>query len=113
MGIEQVQRKKNLKMSEDKKDEINSLTDEIIAMTNSVDIVKHPDFISWHRVNVGTKLEENLKILKTSKDPQLMLRAQGAVEILEGLADWHENINKHIAKNRKRIEKLKKDINND
>jgi hypothetical protein len=113
MGREQVQRRVNAKIKEDKKSEINDLTDKILEMRSSVDIVKHPDFMSWYKVNVGTKLYENLHILKTSKDHNTMLRAQGAVEILEGLEDWHENINKQIEKNRKRIEQLTKDIKND
>lgn len=113
MGIEQVQRKRDLKLQENKSELINDLTDEILGMRNSVDIVKHPDFVSWYKVNIGNKLEEELKTLKTSRDHSVMLRAQGAVEILESLSDWHENINKKIEKNRKRIEQLKKDTNNE
>lgn len=113
MDTEQVIRKKKLKVVEDKKSTINDLTDEILKMRNSVDIVKHPDFVSWYKVNVGLKLEENLNILKTSRHHDQMLRAQGAVEILEGLEDWHKNINKQIDKHRKRIEQLTKDIANE
>lgn len=113
MGREQVQRRLNQKDEEDKKDKILSLTDENMKLRNSVEIVKHPDFLSWYKVNVGVKLQENLKVLKTSRDHSTMLRAQGAVEILEGLEDWHKNINNHIEKNRKKIDNLKKDINNE
>ena len=113
MSLEQVQRRKKSKLIEDKKDKVLALTDEIVQMRNSVEIIEHPNFVSWHKVNVGNKLKENLDVLKGSKDHATMLRAQGAVEVLESLDNWHKNINNQIDKNRKTIERLTKDINNE
>lgn len=112
-GVTHYKLKRQRKENEDKKDEIIRLTDEIVEMRNSFEIVKHPDFISWYKVNVGNKLEDELKVLKKTKDHFDMLRAQGAVGILEGFSHWHENISKQMEKHRNRIEKLQKDINHD
>jgi len=112
-GVNFYKRKKQKEQKEDKKDEILRLTDEIIAMRNSSEIVKHPDFVTWYQVNIGNKLETELKILKTTRDHAEMLRAQGAVKVLEGLTYWHENINKNIDKHRKRIDQLQKDIDHE
>lgn len=112
-GIDHYKRKQQKKVKEDKKDAILRLTDEIVEMRNSGEIVKHPNFVTWYRVNIGDKLATEFKILKTTKDHDEMLRAQGAVNVLEGLTQWHENINKEIDKHRKKIDQLQKDVNHD
>jgi hypothetical protein len=112
-GIEQAQHKRSLKRKSEAQNEIMNLTDANVSLRNSKEITKHPNFVSWFRVNISSKIPEYEELLRNSDNTVDLHRAQGALKFADSVKEWEKNITHKIDKNNNRIEVLKKDLNND